>query len=97
MSVIAVVGWIVVLRAVALAADATTPGMWDLADPTLAVPAIPARATPAAPLIERPAPGGGGIVDLGDRFMTGTIATVEPDGTVRLHCERLGAPAEAAR
>lgn len=47
-------------------------------------------------LTERPAPGGGFIVDLKGRFQSPLMATVGPDGKVRMH--HLGElPGEASR
>ena len=51
--------------------------------------ALPAPLPPAAPVA---APGGGVMVELGGRFMSDVVATVGPDGHVRLDCVTENAP-----
>jgi len=48
----------------------------------------PAEALPApvAPAADVPAPGGGMMAPLNGQFMSNLVATVNPDGTVRLDC-----------
>jgi hypothetical protein len=87
-------------EALALAEDAPpgapAAGMRAYVDPRTGalVPTPPAGQTPpptpafsrsAAGLVERPAPGGGVMVDLQGRFQSPLVATVGPDGRVRLH------------
>ena len=45
-----------------------------------------ARPAPALPAAEVAAPGGGMMVRLNGRFMSSLVATVNPDGTVRMDC-----------
>jgi hypothetical protein len=59
--------------------------------PEAAVPETP-RALPAPPrAVETPAPGGGMMLDVRGRFMSEVVATVEPDGRVRIDCVDAGA------
>ena len=44
---------------------------------------VPATRPPA---VEEPAPGGGTMVRLNGRFMSDMIATVNPDGSLRIDC-----------
>lgn len=41
---------------------------------------------PPPPLAEQPAPGGGAMVRLNGQFMSNVVATVNPDGSVRIDC-----------
>ena len=60
-------------------------------------PAVPPTGrplpAPAPPLAEVPAPGGGMMVPLGGRFMSNVVATVNPDGSIRVDCTTGDAPA----
>jgi hypothetical protein len=83
-------------------ADASTApgaGSWINVDPQtgkrmpvpstgagVAVPADPAFSTSHSGLVERPAPGGGVMVDLQGRFRSAATATVGPDGTAHVDC-----------
>lgn len=50
-------------------------------------PTAPALPTPSRPRIaETPAPGGGMMADISGRFMSSLVATIEPDGSVRVDC-----------
>jgi hypothetical protein len=49
------------------------------------VPAPLPAAPPRRPA-ELPAPGGGMMIDVSGRFMSTMVATVEPDGSVRVDC-----------
>lgn len=70
------------------------PGMEAHVDPeTGALVPEPVTPRPAAPLPaplpalpEEPAPGGGTMVRLDGRFMSNLVATVNPDGSVRIEC-----------
>jgi hypothetical protein len=42
---------------------------------------------PAPSLPEEPAPGGGTMVRLKGQFMSNVVATVNPDGSVRIECQ----------
>jgi hypothetical protein len=44
---------------------------------------VPAARPPA---VEEPAPGGGAMVRLNGRFMSDMVATVNPDGSLRIDC-----------
>jgi hypothetical protein len=48
----------------------------------------PAESLPAPlpPLAEEAAPGGGTMVRLNGQFMSNVVATVNPDGSVRIEC-----------
>lgn len=50
------------------------------------LPADAAFSTSHSGLVERPAPGGGVMVDLQGRFRSAATASVAPDGTVHLDC-----------
>ncbi len=50
------------------------------------LPADPAFSTSHSGLVERPAPGGGVMVDLQGRFRSAATATVGPDGTPHVNC-----------
>ena len=52
--------------------------------PVTPQPAEPLPAPP--PLVEEPAPGGGTMVRLNGQFMSNLVATVNPDGSVRIEC-----------
>ena len=52
----------------------------------VAVPADPAFSTSHSGLVERPAPGGGVMVDLQGRFRSAATATVGPDGAAHVDC-----------
>jgi len=59
-------------------------------EPPPAEPAPPlgaAQSQPAADLQAVPAPGGGVMIDLQGQFQSPIVATVQPDGTIRLHHE----------
>ena len=70
------------------------PGMKAYVDPSsgrlVPGPAVPEPAAPlpppAPPLAEEPAPGGGTMVRLNGQFMSNVVATVNPDGSVRIDC-----------
>jgi hypothetical protein len=47
-------------------------------------PAASALNTSAAGLVEVPSPGGGMMIDLQGRFQSPLVATIQPDGTLRL-------------
>ncbi len=73
--------------------DGARSGMQAHVDPTtgrlVPEPVIPpvSRPTPPAPaLAQEPAPGGGTMIRLKGQFMSTTVATVEPDGNVRVDC-----------
>ena len=70
------------------------PGMKAYVDPSTGrlvpgpvapEPAAPLPA-PAPPLAEEAAPGGGTMVRLNGQFMSNVVATVNPDGSVRIDC-----------
>ena len=88
----------VVLSGASHAGDSTTagprPGMKAFVDPSTGrlvpgpvapEPAAPLPA-PAPPLAEEPAPGGGTMVRLNGQFLSNVVATVNPDGSVRIDC-----------
>jgi hypothetical protein len=52
---------------------------------------------PPPPAPEVPASGGGMMAVLGGQFMSDAVATVEPDGSVRVECIRREPPTPAAR
>ena len=52
----------------------------------VALPASPAFSTSHAGLVEKPAPGGGVMVDLQGRFRSAATATVGTDGTTHRDC-----------
>lgn len=54
-------------------------------EPLPALDATPSQS--AADLQAVPAPGGGVMIDLQGRFQSPLVATVQPDGTIRLHHE----------
>lgn len=54
------------------------------------LPADAAFSTSHSGLVERPAPGGGVMVDLQGRFRSAATASVGPDGTVHLDCVEPG-------
>jgi hypothetical protein len=53
-------------------------------EPAQAGPAHPAQSRTGADLVEEPAPGGGVMMDLHGRFHAPLVATVTPDGSVRV-------------
>ena len=75
-------------------ADASPPpraGMKAHVDPAtgrlVPEPVVPEPSrlpAPMPPAVEEPAPGGGMMVRLNGRFMSDLVATVNPDGTVRM-------------
>jgi len=77
-------------------APASAPGMKAYVDPTTgallpgrpaSLPSAPAPAgmdASTAGLVEVPTPGGGVMVDLQGRFQNALVATIEPDGTMRV-------------
>lgn len=69
------------------------PGMKAYVDPgsgrLVPAPVVPEPAAPLpapVPLAEEPAPGGGTMVRLNGQFMSNLVATVNPDGSVRIDC-----------
>lgn len=52
--------------------------------PGTAVPPAAALERSGAGLTETPAPGGGRMIDLKGRFRSPVVATVQPDGSVRI-------------
>ena len=56
------------------------------ADAAAAMAADPAFSTSAQGLVERPAPGGGTVVDLQGRFKNATVFTIGPDGKASVDC-----------
>ena len=65
-------------------------------------PPAPAQLAPAAShsaqgLVERPAPGGGVMLDLQGRFLSPVTATVAPDGAPHAECHGPQAGTPAAR
>jgi hypothetical protein len=86
------------------AAAATSSGMQIHVDPRtgrfVPEPVVPqARPLPApAPVLaEVPAPGGGMMVPLKGHFMSNVVATVNPDGTIRMDCVTGDAPVPTDR
>ena len=79
------------------AADPGRAGSWIHVDPrtgkrvprpagAAAVPPAPAFSTSHQGLVEKPAPGGGIMIDLQGRFRNAATATVGADGTVHRDC-----------
>ena len=76
-------------------ADDRQPGMKAHVDPRTGAlvpePVAPQAAeplpAPAPSLPEEPAPGGGTMVRLKGQFMSNLVATVNPDGSVRIECQ----------
>jgi hypothetical protein len=69
------------------------PGLKAYVDPDsgrlVPGPVVPEPAAPLpapVPLAEEPAPGGGTMVRLNGQFMSNLVATVNPDGSVRIDC-----------
>jgi hypothetical protein len=60
-------------------------------EPVVAPPARPLP-SPVPQLAEEPAPGGGVMVHLHGHFMSNVVATVNPDGTIRMDCVTADAP-----
>ena len=58
------------------------------------VPPVPAFSTSHQGLVEKPAPGGGMMVDLQGRFRSAATATVGADGTVHRDCVPPGTAAQ---
>lgn len=54
--------------------------------PEASLPVVPALPAPARPVAEVPAPGGGMMIDVSGRFMSSTVATVAPDGSLHVGC-----------
>ena len=54
--------------------------------PEPVTPPVSRPSPTAPPLAPEPAPGGGTMVRLHGQFMSTTVATVEPDGSVRVEC-----------
>jgi hypothetical protein len=74
-------------------APAARSGMQAHVDPAtgrlVPEPVVPQPAPPRAtrpPLADVPAPGGGMMVELGERFMSRTIATIDADGRLHVDC-----------
>ena len=61
-----------------------------LSEPVTPPPSRPAP--PAPPLAPEPAPGGGMMIRLKGHFMSTAVATVEPDGSVRVDCKTEDGP-----
>jgi hypothetical protein len=88
------------LPAVAAAEDAGGRGMQVHVDPRTgrlvpeaAAPSAPAHPpAPPVPASEVPAPGGGMMAVLHGQFRSEAVATVEPDGRVRVECIRRESP-----
>jgi hypothetical protein len=86
------------------AAAATSSGMRVHVDPRtgrfVPEPVVPeAHPLPARvpTLAEVPAPGGGMMVPLNGHFMSNLVATVNPDGSIRMDCVTGDAPVPTAR
>jgi hypothetical protein len=76
--------------------DPQTGGL--VQEPVLPPPAdvqAPQPAPPEAPRRDVHAPGGGMMVELGGSFMSDLVATVGPDGRLRIDCVPGTAPASA--
>ena len=90
------------------AGAAAAAGSWINVDPAtgkripvpsgvIALPADPAFSTSHSGLVERPAPGGGVMVDLQGRFRSAATATVGPDGKAHVDCVAPGGAADVHR
>jgi hypothetical protein len=65
-------------------------------EPVVAPPARPLP-SPVPQLAEVPASGGGMMVPLNGHFMSNVVATVNPDGTIRMDCVTGDAPVPTDR
>jgi hypothetical protein len=65
--------------------------------PEPVVPRAEPLPAPPPPLAEEPAPGGGTMVRMRGHFMSNLVATVNPDGSVRVDCVTGDAPVPTDR